>query len=124
MNKIKDLLELAQMFANYDYKIDKLTYKNADNKLVKVDTTKHAEARFKLRCSKIINVPNLNYKKFMILLFNSAEKIKNTDVNDRNKYKGHGLGGTVLLNYYPFQFVVHNAALTTVRLLGKYKKLM
>ena len=124
MSKINDLLELAELFAGYDYKITKLSYISALNKEVKVNLTDHAIARFRLRCSKIIKVPNLNYKKFLIFLFNSAEKVKNTDPNDRNKYTGHGQGGTVTLVYWPFEFLVHDTVLVTVRLLGKYKRLM
>ena len=121
---MKDLLELAKMFADYNYKITSLNYISSENREVPVGLTDHAIARFRLRCSKVIKVPNLNYKKFLIFLFNSATRVKNTDPNDRNPAKGHPMGGIVHLEYWPFLFIVHNKALITVKLLGKYKRLM
>jgi hypothetical protein len=125
MNQIRELQDLAVMFStHHNYDITKAEYLGSRDRMVKVGITTHAVSRFKQRLNKIIKVKNLNYRKFMIFLFNNSEKMKVIDLNDRNPYNRHGCGGTVYLQYYPFQFVVEDTVLRTVKLLGKYKRLM
>lgn len=108
----------------------KAYYKNSNDVIVKLDISRHALERFKIRLNRIYNgniqhLSNVKLEQLMCLMVNSSvkenlNKCKTLSNRKRNIFLNNGNHFSVYLKYGCFRFIVSEKKIITVELRGYY----